>query len=182
MSIFRGGTLRRRCEDVLNDIEIPAPWSLDRFLALLSERRNRPIILAQASVPCGQHISAQWWKQPEADVILYAKTQSTFYKELSVLHEVGHMLCGHDRGAASLSGPFTDADLTEITCAPAAAAVIFSRNSRFDSVEEQEAELTAYRLKVMIERSERLHAPLSDLAAPRVVHVMRRAIGSEVSR
>lgn len=182
MSMFKGATLRRRCEDVLSDVEIPTPWSLDSFLALLSERRQRPIILAEALVPCGQHISAQWWKQPEADVILYARTQSTFYKELSVLHEVGHMLCGHDSGATPSRAPFTDADLMQLTSAPSAAAVIFSRNSRFDSVEEQEAELTAYRLKVMIDRSVGRRDPLGDVAAPHVVHAMRRAIGSEASR
>lgn len=181
MSIFKGVTLRRRCEDVLSDVEIPAPWSLNRFLALLGDRRGRPIILAEASVPCGQHISAQWWKQPEADVILHARTQSTFYKELSVLHEVGHMLCGHDDGGAHTT-PFTADDLAQLTSAPAAAAVIFSRTSRFDSVEEQEAELVAYRLKVMIERSVRRREPSSDPSAPHVVHAMCRAIGSEVSR
>ena len=179
---FRAAALRRRCEDVLNDVQIPTPWNLDRFLALLSERRERPIILAEAAVPCGQHVSAQWWRQPEADVILYAPTQSTFYKELSVLHEVGHMLCGHDRGATPGGVPFSDADLYELTSAPKAAALIFSRNSRFDSVEEQEAELTAYRLKAMIERSVRRRDPWSDAAAPHVVHAMRRAIGSEVRR
>lgn len=182
MSIFRAATLRRRCEDVLSDVTIPAPWNLDRFLTLLSERRNRPIILAEAAVPCGQHISAQWWKQPEADVILYAPTQSAFYRELNVLHEVGHMLCGHDGGATPAKGPFTNGDLAELTSAPSAAAIIFSRNSRFDSLEEQEAELTAYRLKVLIDRAERRHNSLSDPSAPYVVHAMRRSLGSEVSR
>ena len=177
MKLHKLSQLRRRCDDALRDVDIPAPWSLPRFLDDLAARRGRPIVLAEAPALNNSHtISAQWWKQPDADVILYAPTQSTFYLEVNVFHEVGHMLCGHDAYGAS---PFTDEDLRALTTAPGAAALMFSRNSRFDSLEEQEAEVTAYRLKLMVERGGR---GADDSSAPHLVHSMRRALGSEVSR
>lgn len=143
--------LRRRCEAALAGIDVPSPWDLRVFLDRLSLRRGRPILLDEAPALATVGVSAQWWKQPEADVILYAPTVSVFYLELSVFHEVGHMLCGHDRTAGD--GPLPGGDLEALAAAPGAVRTIFSRSSRFDRREEQEAELVAYRLKLLAEQA-----------------------------
>lgn len=177
MRLHKHSQLRQRCNDALRGVDLPSPWSLDRFLADLAIRRNRPIVLAEAPALNTCHgVSAQWWKQPDVDVILYAPTQSIFYLEFNVFHEVAHMLCGHDAYRASL---FADDDLQALTAAPGAAALMFARNSRFDSIEEQEAEYAAYRLKLMVERGG--HGA-DDATASHLVHSMRRSLGSEVSR
>lgn len=157
---------------MLRQVSIPTPWDLRDFLENLGEQRSRPIVLAEAPALADQSVSAQWWKQSDADVILYAPTQSTFYLELNVFHEVGHMLCGHDKRYT----PFSEQDMEALTSAPGAASIIFSRSSRFDSDEEREAEFTAYRLKLMIERGTTVAD--DDPTNAHMRKAMRRALGN----
>lgn len=167
--------LRRRCDAALRGIEIPAPWDLDGFLRSLGDRRGREIVLAEAP-ELTNSVSAKWWKDRDRDFIFYAPTQSVFYLELNVFHEVGHMLCGHDHPSAGQ--PFAGGDMEALTTAPDAARTIFSRSSRFDSVEEREAEFIAYRLKLLIEQR---HSPSADDDDPATAHLrqtMRRTLGS----
>lgn len=167
--------LRRRCDQALRDLYIPEPWDLRQCLDALSERRRRPILLSEAPELATQAISAQWWKEAEADIILYAPTMSVFYLELNVFHELGHMLCGHDN--SSPGSPFAAGDMEALTAAPGAAATIFSRDSRFDDEQEQEAELIAYRLKLLVERD----GHVVDDRDPETAHMrstMRRTLGS----
>lgn len=182
MSLLGQYRLRRRCEAALTGLDVPQPWDLAEFLQRLGRRRGRPIVLDEAPDLAAVGVSAQWWKQPEADVILYAPTLSVFYLELSVFHEVGHMLCGHDTTAGGR--PLAAGDLEQLTAAPGAVATIFSRNSRFDRAEEQEAELVAYRLKLRAEQAGRPpaaakagRAAVSDPAAAHLRAGMRRALG-----
>ena len=167
--------LRRRCDRALHEVVIPMPWNLDRFLADVARRRGRPIVLSEESSLSDVAVSAQWWKEPDADVIMYAPTQSVFYLELNVFHEVGHMLRGHDT-CADDGTPFAPGDLERLTSAPGAAATIFSRDSRFDSTQEREAELTAYRLKLMVERVGRAVAD-DDAVTAHMRSTMRRTLG-----
>lgn len=168
--------LRRRCNQALEHIVVPAPWDLQDFLGALSAHRGRPILLSEAPELDNQAVSAQWWKESQADVILYAPTQSVFYLELNVFHEVGHMLCGHD--TSPHGGPFAAGDMEVLANAPGAAATIFSRSSRFDSAEEQEAEFIAYRLKLMIEREGHVIGVEDDPDTAHMRSTMRRTLGS----
>lgn len=167
--------LRRRCGAALRGLDIPTPWNLDSFLRSLGARRGREIVVAEAP-ELAHSITAKWWKDRDRDFIFWAPTQSVFYRELNVFHEVGHMLCGHDRTADGK--PFADGDMEVLTTAPGAARTIFSRTSRFDSVAEREAEFTAYRLKLMTEQERAAGGIDDDPATAHLRSAMRRTLGS----
>lgn len=166
--------LRWRCDLALRGLTLPSPWSLNTFLADLGHRRGRPILLAAAPELAGT-VSAQWWKERDADVILHAPTQNTFYLELNVFHEVGHMLCKHDSGPDSATGQ--SAQMEVLSIAPGAARTILSRSSAFDSIAEQEAELVAYHLKLRAERAVTA-AAAADPNDTQIRDTMRRTLGS----
>jgi hypothetical protein len=169
--------LRRRCDAALRGIEIPHPWDIRVFLAMLSERRGRPIILDEAPQLVGS-VSAYWWKDAVADLIFYAPTQSVFYRELNIFHEVGHMLCEHDRRLGS--SPMSFGDMESLTTAAGAARQIYARDSRFEAVEEQEAEYTAYRIKLMVEQSLTARRSADNPDDEHMISAMRRTLGGPV--
>lgn len=183
--------MRKRCDSALQGVVIPSPWNLQTFLDTLAQSRQRQIVLSEAP-ELTTTTSAKWIKNRDIDFIFHAPTQSTFYLELNVFHEVGHMLCGHDlRHPKSLLNSVDLDSLGEMeTLAGADGAIrtilsvgsngaeprIFSRSSRFDSVEEQEAELTAYRLKLMVE-DVRCQPLAVDPATAKMQDIMRRTLG-----
>ena len=168
--------LRRRCEAALKGIYIPNPWDIRAFLEALGGKRDRPIIMDEA--PELKHsVSAYWWKDARADLIFYAPTESVFYRELNIFHEVGHMLCEHDQRFGD--SPLALGDMESLTTAHGAARQIFARNSRFDTVEEQEAEYTAYRLKLLVQqKTGHRDAAVTDPATEHLLSTMYRTLGS----
>lgn len=167
--------LRQRCERALRGIEIPQPWDLGVFLDELGRRRGRPIILDEAP-QLTNSISAYWWKDESADLIFYAPTESVFYRELNVFHEVGHMLCEHDREGGL--GPMALGDVESLTTVRGAVQQMFTRDSRFTLVQEQEAEYVAYRLKLLVDQVSNCSRPAAqDPATEHMRATMRRTLG-----
>ena len=180
--------LSKRVDAALEPVEIPVPWDLEHFLKALGRQRGRPIILAEAPELAGA-TSANWLKGVREDFIFYAPTQSTFYLELNVFHEVGHMICGHDivHGNSLLSGADLGAlieieglvgaeDAARTILSKPGIPVVFARNSRFDSTEEREAELAAYKLKLLVDAVRRADPPSSG-EFDRLHSIMRRTLG-----
>jgi hypothetical protein len=134
--------LWRRCEGLVRDLErsvgIPTPLVPEEFLSRLADHRGRPIELRpfqHGEVPDG--ICGLWIDRSDRDVIGFP-TDARHGSHI-VLHEVGHMLCGH-RGRAAvgdsqLAGFMPDLD-------PAMIRAVLGR-SVYSETEEREAELIA---------------------------------------
>src|SRR5690348_16289761 len=94
--------LRRRCEARIAGIEVPRPFDIDVFCAQISAHRNRPIRVCALPMPAGTGSPCGAWLQTATtDWVFVEQSTSRFHRDHIVLHELAHMLCGHD-GAGPL--------------------------------------------------------------------------------
>lgn len=136
--------IRHRCESWLSTLTVPAPFDLDLFVAVIAERRGRPLHLHPATVsgaPCGV-----WLSCDDTDHVFYDSTTSPVHRQHIVLHELGHVVADHHgtRGKPSewisLLMPNLDPDLvSRVLC-----------RSTYLETEEVEAEVFA---SVVLERA-----------------------------
>lgn len=87
--------IQRRCDSLAAGLCPPMPWSLDGFVDHIRELRNRRILLYAQPLPAG--VSSFWFRSRSADHIVYARdAQSPHHRDHLVMHEISHMLLGHD--------------------------------------------------------------------------------------
>jgi hypothetical protein len=131
--------LLRRCERRLDGVPIPHPFDLDKLCQGVADMRGRPLRRLgipglSSTAPCGL-----WVSVPAADYILFDPNTSRLHAEHIVLHEVGHMLCGHsltlDVANSTMSRLLPDLD-------PRTVSLVLGRVS-YTTAQEQEAELLA---------------------------------------
>ncbi|MHB9857100.1 ParH-like protein [Streptomyces sp. YIM S03343] len=88
--------LWRRVRSLSEGLELPDPFDAETFLALLAERRGRPIevlpVAVDAGIPCGLLVTTD-----RADYILCTPGTSALHRQHILVHEAAHLLCGHDR-------------------------------------------------------------------------------------
>ncbi len=140
--------LRRQCAAVLDDLRLPARADLPALCAHLSEVRKRPlhvVPLAMAEQPCGM-----WVATRDIDWIFVDAGTSPAHQEHIVLHEIGHMICGHTGGGHDVAAFFPDID-------PDLVRVMLARTTYSDE-QERQAEIMAYLL------AEVLRTPTPDAA------------------
>lgn len=88
--------LQRRCEDLLERVEIPDPFDIETFLNLLAARRGRPLHVLPLPeqygplAPCGI-----WVATDIVDWVLVRSGTSDLHRDAILLHEIGHMVAGH---------------------------------------------------------------------------------------
>ena len=129
--------LRRRCEARLKELDVPVPFDAPAFCDELARRRGRPIVLQPAV--CGKGFYGLWVATPDADVIFYEQETSALHQEHILVHEVCHLLCGHE--------PLHVADSTALLALVpelrTAAVQHMLQRAGYSTEEEQEAELLA---------------------------------------
>jgi hypothetical protein len=129
-------SLRRRCERRLRGVRIPQPFDLDAFCREVEARRGRRLVRQavpglSSGAPCGL-----WIGTPDADHVFYDPGTSPLHAEHIVLHELAHILSGHNLdGDGSLARLFPDLD-------PAAVTRVLGRVG-YSNVQEREAEMMA---------------------------------------
>ncbi|MBT2448922.1 ImmA/IrrE family metallo-endopeptidase [Streptomyces sp. ISL-43] len=90
-------SLRKRCEAILGRLELTHPFSLDGLCGRIAEERGRPIRLhplpkeAAESGVCGL-----WVGTASIDYVFYEAQTTPLHREHIVLHEIGHILFGHN--------------------------------------------------------------------------------------
>ncbi len=139
-----GRALWKRAREVADSVALPEPFDAEAFVASLAANRRRPIELMPVSAPegapCGLLMSTE-----RADYILYPTNTTALHRRHILLHEVGHLLCGH-------TGPDGGADGVAIDAAagrqlmpnlsPELVRRVLGRTT-YTEVEEREAELVA---------------------------------------
>ena len=135
---MRPGRLRRECEALVRDLDIPRPFDVHLLCRSIAERRRRPIHLEPmrmpADGPCGVWISGAG-----IDYIFFEQLTSPLHQEHIIAHELGHLLCDH-RTASVLS------DDTSRTVMPTLDPKMVERilhRTHYNEVEEQQAEIIA---------------------------------------
>jgi hypothetical protein len=104
--MFVVGGSRGLLRAVARELDIPVPFTLDRFLIETGRRRGRPIRTgtftgAGPGVPCGL-----WVRTRAVDYIYCVAETTAYHRQQIVLHELAHMLLGHgeDGEAADVLG------------------------------------------------------------------------------
>ncbi|MGA3489749.1 hypothetical protein ACK8GG_17275 [Micromonosporaceae bacterium DT55] len=126
----------RRCRQIVDGLTIPAPFEPVAFIGALAHRRGRRVELVPmpgGATQCGALVATD-----DADYLFYATSTTRLHREHILLHEVGHLLCGHidDRSLAALPDlllPNLSADLVRRVLG----------RSDYSAAQEQEAELVA---------------------------------------
>ncbi|SDN44088.1 ImmA/IrrE family metallo-endopeptidase [Allokutzneria albata] len=134
----RESALWRTCRRVVDGLALPDPFDVRVFVETLAAQRGRPIELvrlaSRPSTPCGLLAATD-----RADYIFYAADTSALHQEHILVHELGHLLCGHageevvDDSVAAVLMPNLSPDLVRR---------VLGRTS-YDEEKEQEAELFA---------------------------------------
>ncbi|MFI6869006.1 hypothetical protein [Nocardia sp. NPDC050406] len=132
-------------------LDIPTPWNLRQFIDRLADQRGKPIVLTghrglrAAGFPCG--LLAE---MDDLTLIVYEERSSRYMVEHTVLHEIGHLLLGHEgeRMHESL-GEYLGAFVG--STALGRMETMLARGA-FDSTKEQEAETFANLIMPAIRR------------------------------
>ncbi|MEE1784163.1 hypothetical protein PUR71_14835 [Streptomyces sp. SP17BM10] len=141
--------LRKRCQALVDGLDLPRPLSVDALCRYLEERRSRPLHLhalppeAAASGACGV-----WLSTATDDHIFYEQRTARLHQEHIVLHELGHLLFDHrtvdldDAAGRSMLLP----DLDPRT------AQRFLARTNYSTYQEREAEMLASVLGARVSR------------------------------
>lgn len=109
---------------------IPAPWDIDRFTEVVAEHRGRPIqLLPRMMSRYASVATGLWIRQADQDLIVYDNSGARLHQEHVILHELSHMLCGHE----GMSLPVETEEAPRVL-----------HRSAYDTREELEAETLAY--------------------------------------
>ncbi|MEV4824524.1 hypothetical protein [Micromonospora sp. NPDC049274] len=128
--------LRKRCEQIVAQLEVPEPFDIQRLCEILGERRGRPIHLVPIKLPahtvCGMCVPTG-----DFDAIFFEQDTSPLHQQLIIGHELGHLLAGHqatevlDADASRLLLPDLDPELVQRSLG----------RSNYAAAEEREAEM-----------------------------------------
>ncbi|MER7416554.1 hypothetical protein ABT346_07165 [Micromonospora peucetia] len=126
----------RRCQRIVDRLSIPTPFEPGRFVDALARQRDRPVELVP--MPGGVSQCGALVATDHVDYLFYATSTTRLHREHILLHEVGHLLCGHvdDRSLTALPPallPNLSVDLVRRVLG----------RSDYSAVQEQEAELIA---------------------------------------
>ena len=135
----RRRALRRRCEERLQQLDLPEPVNADDVVTQLARRRGRPIrVLSLPGSPGGAAPCGLWLAREDEDWIFVEAGTSPLHREHILFHELAHIVCGHDPrpdGEGQISGLLRNLDLAMVRR-------VLGRTNYTDD-EEQEAELLA---------------------------------------
>ena len=129
--------VQRRCEAMLDGVEVPSPLDIDRLIDAVSLRRERPVDLVAKNAPLGP--CGLWVAMPGRDVVFFEAGTSKVHREHIILHELAHLLCSHrsterlDTGILRELFPNLRLDMVQRVMG----------RSRYTAPEEQEAEVMA---------------------------------------
>ncbi|MGA2826224.1 MAG: hypothetical protein ABSF03_08870 [Streptosporangiaceae bacterium] len=163
-------SVRRRCEARLRQMTLPDPFDLAELCQTVSARRGRPLHVrgvprtAARGRPCGI-----WIATDDDDWIFVDQDTSRLHGEHIVVHELAHMLCGHD----STELPENDM-MGQLfpNLSPDMVRTVLSRAS-YHSEHEREAELLASLILAQAQRATSA-MPVRDVSVAEM-QILRRA-------
>jgi hypothetical protein len=94
--------IRRRCERLVDTLDIPKPFRVDELISRVAAHRGRPIDLRAVSMPT-ESPYGMWLPDADRDLIIFERNTSGLHQEHLKLHEVGHVLLNHPPTTAVLS-------------------------------------------------------------------------------
>lgn len=129
--------LRKRCDAIVRQLNIPTPFDARDFCDMVATQRGRPIVLRPT--PMGRAIYGVWLATASTDIILYERETSPVHQRHIIVHELAHILCDHQptrvapEEAPALPSTELDPERIQTTM----------YRAMYSAAEEQEAELLA---------------------------------------
>jgi hypothetical protein len=158
--------LRRRCQAIVDSLELPEPFDIRALASALGQRRGRPIHLVAMRVPLAP-VCGVWLSTSDFDAIFYEAATSPLHREHIIAHELGHLLSEHE-APATMSEDVAKVLLPDLD--PALVRRALNR-SNYTTDEEREAEMIASLLSIAASRRRRT---ASWVAPPQVADVVAR--------
>lgn len=94
---MRGGRRRRRAEEAVARLGVPARFGLDELVACVARSRGTTIEVAELpEITPEEGLFGLWLSTQHGDYILHAPAASELHRRQIVLHELAHMILGHD--------------------------------------------------------------------------------------
>jgi hypothetical protein len=132
---MRLGALRRQCERLIEDLDLPSPLDPDRLCEHLAARRGRPVRLLPMALPASG-ASGFWVSMDANDYVIYDSATVGPHRLHIILHELAHMVLDHGSPVVELSQgllPHLEPALVRR----------LMRRTYYDVDEESEAEMVA---------------------------------------
>ncbi|MGP3981577.1 hypothetical protein [Streptomyces sp. KR80] len=176
------GGVRRRCKQLINELALPATTDLHGLCDVVARRIGRPIHLVPMSLD--GVVSGMTATTDDAYWVFYELRTSPWHQVHIVLHEIGHLLLGHEQDPA-----VTEDALKVWTPSVDVATAMrrlgltmgFARHNCYDNAAERETEVLGTLLMEHVVPSSTDHGlplqgPAAELAAslgPALQHVRR---------
>jgi len=136
--------LRRRCRRLLNELDIRPPLDVAELCQRVGQQRGKPIQLRAHPIPVPGPFGL-WYTTKTTDYIFYQQETSAPHQRHIILHELGHLLAGHqstendqllpDLSSDTLREKYPDLEPDAVRRA--------LRRTSYDTEQEREAETTA---------------------------------------
>lgn len=88
--------LQHVASEALNRLDLPAGLTLEELRRIIEDDRGKRIVIEPASTLGGDQVSGLWLSTPDMELILHAETGSAIHSQQIILHEMAHMILGHD--------------------------------------------------------------------------------------
>jgi hypothetical protein len=134
--------LRRKYETIIDTVGVPVPFELDEFCARVAEFRGRELHLHPMRLGANSGLCGLYIELADADHVCFPADTSPMHQQHIVVHELAHLLCGHQ--ASEPAAHLPDAVLAELfpTLDRDLVRSVLGR-SRYADPAEQEAEVIA---------------------------------------
>jgi hypothetical protein len=162
--------LRRRCQALVDRLELPEPFDIRALVDAVGTRRGRPIHLIAMREPLAP-VCGVWLSTSDFDAIFYEAATSPLHREHIIAHELGHLLAEHE-APATMTDDVAQVLLPDLD--PALVRRALNR-SNYTTAEEREAEMFASLLSLAASRRGRT---ASWVAPPQVADVFARLEGT----
>ncbi|WP_078894823.1 hypothetical protein [Streptomyces sp. CT34] len=177
------GRIRRRCKQLIKELELPASTDLRGVRDVVAARVERPVHLVPMSL--GGVVSGMTATTDDGYWVFYERKTSPWHQTHIVLHELSHLLLGHAQDPA-----VTEEALRIWTPSVDVATAMrrmgltmgFARHHGYDSLAERETEVLGTLLMERVvpseaEREVPLEGPAAEVAAalgPALQHIRRQ--------
>jgi len=158
--------IRRACEARLPDLSLPIPFHLDTFIAQIAARRGRPI--KRYGLPLGGGLPGMWIETRDQDLIYHDNQTSSPHQEQIILHEIGHIVLGHQGLCLTATRPLGDLTLTELHAL---------HDASYTWEEEYAAETLATLIEQAAQRTRTTESDPVDSHTARILQVLDRLEG-----